>query len=152
MERLLSSRMTFFYKRIFPPLWIITFSVITFLVWFSGCQTDASMKWITLLGLTGGSLFVFWYSARLKTVRLQGDNLIVSDYRSEELIPLQQIEEVKETRIWNPKLIKLYLVRSGQWGDEIVFIAPIRLQFVFSNHPLVKELQDMIREKRISSS
>lgn len=150
MERLLSSRMTFFYKRIFPLLWIITFSFITFLVWFSGCQ-NVSMKWFTLVCLTGGSLFLFWYSVRLKTVRLQGDNLIVSDYRSEELIPLQQIDEVKETRVWNPKLIKLHLVRSGQWGDEIVFIAPIRLQFVFSNHPLVRELRDMIREKRRGS-
>jgi hypothetical protein len=73
---------------------------------------------------------------------------MVSDYRSEETIPLLQIEEVEETRIWNPKLIKLRLVRSGQWGNEIIFIAPVRFQFVFSNHPLVKELRDMIQEKR----
>jgi hypothetical protein len=148
MERLLSSRMTFFHKRIFPLLWIIIFSFIALFVWSGSCQADASIKWLTALCLTGGSLFLFWFSARLKTVRLQGDNLIVSDYRTEELIPLQQIEAVKETRMWNPKLIKLQLVRSGQWGDEIIFIAPIRLQFVFLNHPLVGELRDMIKEKR----
>jgi hypothetical protein len=97
-------------------------------------------------------MFLRWFSARLKAVSLQGDHLVVSDYRSEEQIPLQHIEEVKETRLWNPKLIKLLLVRPGQWGNEIVFIAPIRLQFVFSDHPLVRELQDMIRENRRGSA
>jgi len=140
--------MTYFYKRIFPAIWIIAFSLLTLFVWIGGCRTDSSLKWLTLICLPAGSLFLFWFSARIKNVRLRGDHLIVSDYRSEELIPLLQVEEVGETRIWNPKLIKLRLVRSGQWGNEIIFIAPIRLQFVFSDHPLVKELRDMIQKKQ----
>jgi hypothetical protein len=151
MERLLSSRMTFFYKRIFPPMWISAFCFLTLFVWIGACRTDSSLKWLTLICLTGGSLFLFWFSARIKDVRLQGDHLVISDYRSEELIPLSQVEAVEETRIWNPKLIKLRLVRSGQWGNEIIFIAPIRFQFVFSDHPLVKELWDMIRNKQRGS-
>ena len=148
MERILSSRITFFYKRIFPAIWIIAFCLLTLFVWIGSCQTDSSLKWLTLICLTAGSLFLLWFSARLKTVKLQGEHLIVSDYCSEEIIPLQQIEEVKETRIWNPKLIKLQLVRSGRWGNEIIFIAPIRFQFVFSGHPLARELRDMLRNKQ----
>jgi len=151
MERLLSSKLTFFYKRIFPAAWIITFSFITLFLWIGDCEGTAELKWVALISLIGGSMFLRWFSARLKAVSLQGDHLVVSDYRSEEQIPLQHIEEVKETRLWNPKLIKLLLVRPGQWGNEIVFIAPIRLQFVFSDHPLVRELQDMIRENRRGS-
>jgi hypothetical protein len=151
MERLLSSKMTFFYKKIFPAAWIITFSFITFLVWFGSCQAASATKWLTIVCLTAGSLFILWYSSRLKTIRLQGDHLVVSDYRSEEVIPLLQIGKVEETRIWNPKLIKLRLVRPGQWGDDIVFIAPVQCQFIFSNHPLVRELRDMITEKRRGS-
>lgn len=144
--------MTYFYKRIFPAAWITTFCFITALAWIGGCRAAAPTKWLTLVCLTVGSLFIIWFSARLKTVRLQGDHLVVSDYRSEELIPLLQIEEVKETRLWNPKLIKLHLIRSGQWGNEIIFIAPIRFQLVFSDHPLVKELRDMIKEKQRGSA
>jgi hypothetical protein len=152
MERLLSSRMTYFYKKIFPVAWIITFCFITVLVWIGGCQAAVTTKWFTLACLAGGSLFILWFSARLKTVRLQGDHLLVSDYRSEELIPLLQIDEVRETRLWNPKLIKLHLLRPGQWGNEVIFIAPIRFQFVFSDHPLVKELRDMVRKQQRGST
>lgn len=148
MERLLSSKMTYFYKRIFLPLWITGFFLLTLFVWIGGCRTDSSLKVLTLAGLLGGSFYLFWFSARLKSVKLREDHLIISDYRSEEMIPLVEIDKVEETRIWNPKLIKLRLIRSGRWGNEIVFIAPVRFQFVFSNHPLVKELRDMIQKKR----
>ena len=129
-------------------MWITLFSIITLLIWFSGSQADARTKLLSLLGLTGGSLFILWFSARLKTVRLVGDSLVISDYRMEKIIPLHDIDEVKETRIWNPKLIKLRLMRPRDWGDEIIFIAPMRLQFVFSDHPLTRELRNMIREKQ----
>ena len=140
--------MTYFYKRIFPPLWIISFFLLTLFVWLGGGRAASSLKWLTLICLLGGSSFILWFAARLRTVTLREDHLVVSDYRSEELIPLLQVEEVEETRIWNPKLIKLRLVRSGQWGEEIIFIAPLRFQFVFSNHPLVKELREMISKKK----
>ena len=152
MERLLSSRLTFFYKRIFPAAWIIAFSAVTLLLWIGNCGGTTELKWVALICLIGGTIFLRWFSVRLKVVSVQGDHLLVSDYLSEEQIPLQQIEEVKETRLCNPKLIKLRLLRPGQWGNEIVFIAPLRLQFVFWNHPLARELRDMIREKRKGSS
>jgi len=148
MERLLSSRMTYFYKRIFPVVWIMAFAFLTVFLWIGGCRGTAELKWVALISLIGGSIFLRWFAVRLKTVTLQGDHLVVSDYRSEEPVSLLEIEEVKETRLWNPQLIKLRLVRPGRWGNEIVFIAPLGFRFVFSDHPLVKELQDMIRKKQ----
>lgn len=148
MERLLSSRLTYFYKRVFPVVWILTFSAGTFFLWIYNYEGTSSFKWFVLVCLLGGSIFLRWFSVRLKVVSLQGEQIVVSDYRSKETISLRQIEEVTETRIWNPKLIKLRLNRPGRWGDEIVFIAPIRFQFIFSNHPLVKELRHMIQTTR----
>lgn len=139
--------MTYFYKKVFPVIWITGFALLTFFIWF-GCQATSHMKWLALVCLIAGSIFLFWFSSRLKTVKLRGDHIIISDYSSEELIPIIQIEEVKETRIWNPKLIKLRLNRPAAWGDEVIFIAPVRLQFVFTHHPLVKELRALIGEKR----
>lgn len=145
MEKLLSSKLTYFYKRVFPAMWIITFGAGTLFLWIYNCEGTSLFKWFVLVCLLGGSIFLRWFSEKLKVVSLQGEQLVVSDYRSEETIPLRQIEEVTETRIWNPKLIKLRLNRPGRWGDEIVFIAPIRFQFIFLNHPLVKELRHMIQ-------
>ena len=152
MERLLSSRLTFFYKRIFPSAWVIAFGVGSLFLWTGDCEGTVPLKWFALSSLIGGTIFLRWFSARLKTVTLKEDHLVVSDYRSEEPIPLLQIEEVKETRLWNPQLIKLRLVRPGRWGNEIVFIAPVRFQFVFSDHPLARELRDMIQKKRRGSA
>ena len=151
MEKLLSSRLTFFYKRVFPAAWIIVFGIFTLFLWICDYKGSSQLKWFVIICLLGGSIFLRWFSERLKTVSLQGDQLVVSDYRTQETIPLCQIDEVTETRIWNPKLISLRLNRPGRWGDEIVFIAPIRFQFIFSNHPLVRELRDMIRKTRRGS-
>lgn len=148
MERLLSSRLTYFYKWIFPPVWIITFGFFTYLVWAGSCYTYGITKWLILICLIGCSFYLFWFSSRLKKVKLQDEYLIVSDYISEELVPLAQIVEVKETRLWNPKLIKLSLARPGRWGNEIVFIAPVGFYFVWSNHPLVEELRNIIKNKK----
>ena len=151
MKKLLSSRLTFFYKRVFPVVWIIALGIGTLFLWICDYKGTSSFKWFLLICLLGGSIFLRWFSEKLKVVSLQGEQLVVSDYRTEETIPLQQIDEVKETRIWNPKLIKLRLNRPGRWGDEIVFIAPLRFQFIFSNHPLVRELRDIIRKARRGS-
>ena len=128
--------------------WIVGFGIATLFMWICDYEGTPSFKWFALIGLLAGSIFLRWFSGRLKVVSLQGEQVIVSDYRTEETIPFRQIEEVKETRLWNPKLIKLRLSRPGRWGDEIVFIAPIRFQFIFSNHPLVKELRHMIQTTR----
>lgn len=142
---MLSSRLTYFYKRVFPVVWILAFSAGTLFLWIYHYKSSSLFKWFVLVCLVGGSLFLRWFSEKLKVVALRGEQIVVSDYRSEETIPLRQIEEVTETRIWNPKLIKLRLTRPGRWGEEIVFIAPIRFQFIFLNHPLVKELHHMIK-------
>jgi len=150
MRRRLSSWWTYFYKRIFPIAWITGFGMGTVYLWvgtFKG-QSSPELKWIALLSLLAGSAFLLWFSSRLKDVWLYGNDIIVSDYRSEEWIPLWQIEEVTETRLWNPKLIKLRLAHSGKWGDQIVFVAPIRFRFVFLNHPLVEELRGIILQAR----
>ncbi len=148
MEKLLSSKLTYFYKWIFPPVWIITFSFITYSFWTGTCAGYGVTKWLVLAFFIGCSLYLLWFSSRLKKVKLLGKHLIVSDYRTEELIPLSQIEEVKETRLWNPKLIKLNLKRPGKIGNEIVFIAPLGFYPVWSDHPLVENLRNIIKNNQ----
>ena len=150
MRRRISSSLTYFYKRIFPALLIIGFGALTVWLWIGNLTGQAwELRWIALVAWGCGTGFLVWYSRMLKEVWLYGDQLIVSDFDTEERVPLRQVEEVKETRLWNPKLIKLRLRRAGRWGDRIVFIAPIRFQFVFMNHPLAGELRSLVSEARL---
>jgi hypothetical protein len=150
MRRRISSSLTYFYKRIFPALWIIGFGALTVCPWIGNFTGQArELRWIALAAWGCGTGFLVWYSRMLKEVWLYNDQLIVSDYNTEEMVPLRQVEEVKETRFWNPQLIKLRLRRAGRWGDRIVFIAPIRFQFVFMNHPLAGELRSLVSEARV---
>ncbi len=150
MRKRISSSLTYFYKRVFPALWIIGFGVLAAWLWFGNFAHQASqtggLRWFTLLAWCGGTGFLVWYSRTLKEVWLYQGRLLVSDYDNEEWVPLGQVEEVKETRLWNPKLIKLRLRRAGKWGDQIVFIAPLRFHFVFMDHPLAGELRILVSE------
>lgn len=148
MERLLSSKWTFFYKRIYPVAWILLCGALTAFLWTTSCSGLGWLRGVALIVFIGGSLFFFWYSSRLKHVWLRGDRLVVTDFRTEEEIPLTEVVDVRETRLWNPKLIRLTLVRPGKWGDEIVFMAPMRFSFVFLNHPLVTELRELVAKRR----
>ncbi|HET9982022.1 MAG TPA: hypothetical protein VFQ38_00475 [Longimicrobiales bacterium] len=138
--------MTFVQKRLFPILWISGFGFGTCGLWM-GIFTEPTppppeMKWVFLGAWIAGSGFILWFVRRLKAVWLEDDHLLVSDYTVEELIPLRNIEEVTETRFWNPKMIKLRLRQPCRWGEEIVFMAPASLQLPFSDHRVVKELRE----------
>jgi hypothetical protein len=150
MRKRISSSWTYFYKRIFPALWIIGFGTLTVWLWIGNWKGQGvqpgGLRWIALLAWGGGAGFLLWYSRMLKEVWLYEDQLIVSDYYAEERVPLRQVEEVKETRFWNPKLIRLRLRRAGRWGNCIAFIAPLRFQFVFMDHPLAGELRALVSE------
>jgi len=148
MKKRLSSLWTYFYKKVFPSIWITGFGLGTVALWFGifkdnkGQPPPPDIKWTFLLAWIVGTVFLLWYSRRLKSVWLEGDRLIVTDYQSEENIPLQQIKEVIETRLWNPKLIKIRFRRPTRWGDQIVFIAPMSLKITLVNHPIVIELRE----------
>lgn len=147
MERLLSSKWTFFYKRIYPVAWILLCGVVAAFLWTTSCSGLGGLRGVVLIVFVGGSLFSLWYSSRLKQVWLRGDRLVVTDFRTEEEILITDVIGVRETRLWNPKLICLILSRPSKWGDEIVFMAPVRFSFVFLNHPLVNELREMIAQR-----
>ena len=146
MRRRISSVWTFFYKRIFPLFWISLWGLGAaglWLGWFSEpAPPPPEMKWVALLAWISGGSFLIWFSRRLRSVWLAGDHLIVSDYRHEQSVPLSAIEDVTETRFWNPKMIRIHLRHSARHGDEIVFLAPSALfQLPFSDHRVVKELR-----------
>ena len=155
MRRNLSSSWTFFYKVVLPVLWIGGFAVGTlslFLVepssW-SPSPPTAEMRWAFLGGTLLGSLFLYWFGMRLKTVALDGDVLVISDRGRDVLVPLRDVERVSGSVLMNPELIWLHFRRPTDFGTKVLFMPPLRFFGRYTRHPLVAELEALIARAEV---
>lgn len=151
---LLSSRWTFFYKYVFPTVWIAGFGFGTLALW-AGLMDDPEaatpeMRWVFLVTWIAGTVFILWFTRRLKRVSVEGPELVVSSDGEEVRIPLTAVAEVRETRFWSPKMIEIRLDRPVAYPDQIVFAAPMAFQWPFTDHPVVKELNLRIQQAKTS--
>ena len=119
----ISSRRTFFVKRVFPVLW---FGVLAFVV-FLGISTGAVAKDPPFLAIpivmAGIGLFIMrklvWDLA--DEVFDCGHALLVRNRGEEELVPLSNIMHVNVSTYINPPRIALRLIAPGKFGSEIAF-------------------------------
>jgi hypothetical protein len=144
IEQLSSSR-TFWYKLVFPILWVSGFGLGTlamFAGWYDhSSPQDLNTRLTFLLVWVVGSSFIIWLAHRLKTVAVARDHLLVGNYQKEIEIPLSSIIRVSETHLVNPKQIVLRLYPACEFGDKIVFIPKVRFYNPFGDHPAVTRLR-----------
>jgi len=147
----LSSSWTFYYKVVFPIVWISGFGIGTLLLWlgkFDQPETaPAEMKWLFLFGWLVGSGFILRLALRLKTVTLNGDTLIIKNYSQVDKVPLSSINGISETRLMNPKMIKLNLYPPCVFGEKVVFIPKLKFHNPFGQHPIVKQLKELTNQQ-----
>lgn len=150
----LSSVWTMFYKIVFPAIWIGGFGAGTIALCVINVQTHAAgtplatMRLMFILSWILGSSFILWFALRLRTVWRDGDCLVVRNYRTEVRIPMSAVRRVKETRMWNPKMIVLDIDPTGNLPEKVVFVAQFAFQLPFSSHPTVKQLLDLAEKAR----
>jgi hypothetical protein len=148
----LSSKTTFFYKRVFPILWF----GILLLVLVGG----------SVPGLTSGQfppapfflvpvvMGVFGYFLMKKIVFDlvdevwdAGDALIVRNRRQEDRIALSDIVNVSYEPYMSPPRVTLSLRNTSMFGNKIIFSAPVR--FVpFATSPIIDQLIERIDAAR----
>ena len=150
-DKLISSKFTFFYQVIFPLVWISGFGLGTFSLWFSAAANaqsgiDPNMKWIFGIAWVVGSVLILAFARTLRRVWLAPGNLRVKHKSNDWLIPLENITAVTETRLWNPKTIKIEYKNANRPGESLRFLAPFTLQMPFSDHPTVKEIHNAIQQ------
>jgi hypothetical protein len=147
----LSSSWTFFYKVVFPIIWISGFGIGTLVLWLGKFDQPqpppAEMKWTFLIAWLVGSGIILWIALRLKTVTLNGDRLIIENYSQEDKVPLSSINSISETRFINPKMIKLNLYPPCVFGEKIVFIPKFKFYNPFGQHPIVKQLKELTNQQ-----
>ena len=149
MNRQLSSQWTFFYKVVFPTIWIGGFGLGTVIMFISpdGWKVNPDVReirWIFLLALIVGAVFIYWSCMRMKKVWLAQNSFIISNYLKEISVPLQQVERVSGSILMTPELVWVHFRRPTVFGERIVFMPKMRLLSGFSKHPIVEELHRLI--------
>jgi hypothetical protein len=151
MNRQLSSRMTFFYKVVFPTIWIGGFASGSALMFLSPDAWNLNphlrkVRWIFLLALIVGAGLIYWSCIRMKKVWLGQNSLIISNYLREITVPLQQVERVSGSILMSPELVWVHFRRATAFGNRIIFMPKLRLLSGFSQHPVVDDLRQLINE------
>ncbi|MBP1747595.1 MAG: hypothetical protein H6Q52_134 [Deltaproteobacteria bacterium] len=150
--RTLSSEWTLFYKFIFPVLWTGIFAGITLVMFMAPDLFSAKGNFqpVIFLAMTIlGSAWWYWISIRLKKVTLEDDLLVISNFQTQVKIPLRGIERVSGSILMNPELVWLHLASPTVFGSKIVFMAKFRFFSGLTRHPVVEELERLIRLQKL---
>jgi hypothetical protein len=147
--RELSSAWTFFYKFVFPTIWIGGFALGTLVMFtapasLQGGRDVREIRWLFADATVVGGTLIYWFCMRLKKVSLNTDTLILSNYRQRVEVPLRDVEAISGSLLMSPELIWLRFRRPTSLGSKIVFMPKFRFSLGFSRHPLVAELRALI--------
>jgi len=143
----LSSGMTFFYKFIFPVVWIGGFGTATVAMWvqplFQGphAAEPLEVRLGFLVAAIAGSAFIYWSCIRLKKVSMDDRFLYVSDYATEIQVPLTQVCRVTENRWDNSHPVTIHFSSPTAFGEKITFMPTIRLFGLWTSHPVVERIR-----------
>jgi hypothetical protein len=152
MKRI-SSRWTFFYKRIFPLVWfgfVLVFVVIGLVAWAIGSPLPYFPFLIVspVMAVVGYVLMKNLIFDLVDEVLDTGDALVVRNQHQEECILLANIMNVRVSSFTNPPRVTLLLRQpSINFGDKISCCLPARL-LPFSSNPGIDEVIRRIDAKR----
>jgi hypothetical protein len=143
--RRISSRMTFFYKRILPLIFCGVFVIFVVVTWIGLSRSPGQFPGMPFL-IVPVLIFAFIFFVMKKMifdlvdeVLDGGDALIVRNRGREDRVTLANIMNVNYSPFINPPRVTLTLRQPSVFGNQITFCAPVR--FVpFSTSPLVDEL------------
>ena len=152
MQRTLSSDWTYFYKIIFPIIWIGGYGLGTGALFFAsgrvsgkgGAPPLAEVKRLFLGVWLLASASIYWFCIRLKQVRIDEEALYISNFVKEVRVPLWDIAEVTENRWVNIHPVTIEFRNDTEFGRSIVFMPKVRW-FGWSSHPVVAELREAAR-------
>jgi hypothetical protein len=146
----ISSPQTFFVKFFLPVFWIAGFGAGVAATWSGllvskhGQPAPEAVKYAFAFIWVVGTLLISWQVGRLRRVRIDGGDLLVSDYRTEEAIPLNQVAAVGPDNSRSNKQVVITLRSPCGLGEKIRFI-PCRNWAFWSVHPVVAELRRRAR-------
>lgn len=146
MRRELSSRHAYIYRWVIPAL--LTLGAVAAIWEFAITRPGQSDMLSVATGvlIAAALMILARILDRAKRVWLDGDSLVVSDYRHEARVDLADIERVTQTRFFWPERVRICFSRPTLFGDSIVFFPPLRFTGLLSPHPVVADLSSRAEE------
>ena len=139
----ISSGLTPFYKFGFLTVWSIIWGVAAAATVFRGQPQGWAMAGVLVVG----GAFIWRLLGGLKRVRLDGRNLLISNYKEEIVVPVGELAAVRQRVFISPKMVTLELGRDTPFGRWIVFM-PRTLFRLFSVVEFVDRLRSLSRSAR----
>ena len=153
--RRVSSKATFFYKRIFPIMFFGILLLVMVAPMFAGSGSGQfpPLQFFIIPAIM--AVFAYFVMGKLvfdlvDEVWDDGDALVVRKGTTEDRIALSDIKNVSYSALTSPPRVTLSLRQPTNFGSEVAFCAPLRF-IPFSTSPIIDELIDRIDAKRKSS-
>ena len=147
--RRISSRMTFYNKRVFPAYWfgaLILFIALP--VAFGQALPPVPFLLVPVIMTVVGFFIMKKLVFNLvDEVWDGGDALLVRNRGQEERIALRDIKNVNYSAYVNPPQVTLLLRRPTVFGEEISFGAPVRF-IPFATSPIIDDLIERVDAAR----
>ena len=142
--RRISSRTTFWYKRVFPIVWFGVLALFVTVGVFSsafgnGTQLVPFIVMPAVMAVIGYVIMKKVVFDLVDEVWDDGAMLVVRDKGREERIALSNIMNVSYSPLMNPPRVTLMLRQPSNFGSEITFSAPIRFA-PFAKSPVIEDL------------
>ena len=154
----ISSKQTYFSKRVFPILWLG--GVAIFLVFGLATATSHQVPADPMVLVVPVVMLVFGFVLFRKLlwdladeVQDGGSFLLVRKGPVEQRIPLANITNVSMSQLTNPKRLTLRLRTPCEFGDEVVFIpkAPLLSLNPFARNAVAEDLMRRVDQARMKA-
>jgi hypothetical protein len=148
----ISSKATFFYKRVFPVIWFGVLLVII-ATGLTGGMRSGGQVWVpfiappVLMMVAGYFIMKKLVFSMVDEVLDEGDALLIRNNDQTERVPLSAIINVSYSQFVNPPQVTLTLRRPGLFGNKVTFCAPIRF-LAFTTSPVIDDLIERVDAAR----
>ncbi|WP_417472933.1 hypothetical protein [Luteimonas mephitis] len=127
--QLISSRQTFFFKKVFPVFWFGFLVVFCALAATQGAWKEPAFFIVPLIMAVAGFVMMRVLVRDLADEVLDGGRfLVVRRGGEEERLALSNVINVDMSQFTNPKRLTLRLRKPGRFGSEVVFLPKSGIQ------------------------
>lgn len=126
MERY-SSNLTLFHVIFLPVFWWAFFGITVFVLYVgplisSNIFSNEFSKVLSLGLLIAGSLFFIFFSLRLKRLEANDQEVYVSNYFTNILMPVENLERVEIIDLYIMRIVRIYLKQKGRFGKKLLVL------------------------------
>jgi hypothetical protein len=148
--RRLSSRWTWFYKFVFPIVWIGGFAFGTLSLFqapASAYPNHDNPALSFLFATIIGSLMFYALCMRNKVVSVEGPELVISNFFRTIRVPLKNVERVSGSILITPEVVQITFKERTEFGRKIQFMPHMRFFMGFNRSPVAKELRELVEKE-----